>query len=99
MVAVSHSVWQTSIAMNAFSSLEKMLDPARPCFTPETAANIIQIETDSDKAARMEELAEKANEDSLTRDEESEYWSYIYAGKMMSVLKLQARLFLKRQAA
>jgi hypothetical protein len=35
----------------------------------------------------------------LPREEESEYWSYIYAGKMMSILKLQARLFLKRQAA
>jgi hypothetical protein len=23
-------------------------------------------------------------------DEESEYWSYIYAGKMMSIRKLQA---------
>jgi hypothetical protein len=47
----------------------------------------------------MEELAAKANEGRLSRDEESEYWSYIYAGKMMSILKLQARLFLKRQAA
>lgn len=85
--------------MNAFSSLDKMLDPARPCFTPETAANIIQIEPDPDKAARMDELAAKANEGKLSRDEEAEYWSFIYAGKMMSILKLQARLYLKRQAA
>jgi hypothetical protein len=85
--------------MNAFSSLDKMLDPARPCFTPETAANIIQIEPDPAKTALMEELAAKANEGKLSRDEESEYWSFIYAGKMMSILKLQARLFLKRQAA
>lgn len=85
--------------MNAFSSLEKMLDPARPCFTPETAVNIIQIEPEPAKTARMEELAGKANEGRLSRDEESEYWSFIYAGKMMSILKLQARLFLKRQAA
>jgi len=93
------TVWQILIAMNAFSSLEKMLDPTRPCFTAETAANIVQIEPDAAKTARMDELAAKANEGRLARDEESEYWSYIYAGKMMSILKLQARLFLKRQAA
>jgi hypothetical protein len=85
--------------MNAFSSLDKMLDPFRPCFTTETAANIVQIEPDPAKTARMEELAAKSNEGQLNRDEESEYWSYIYAGKMVSILKLQARLFLKRQAA
>ncbi len=99
MVAACQTVWQPMADMNAFSSLERMLDPARPCFTAETAANIVQIEPDAAKTARMEELAAKANEGRLARDEESEYWSYIYAGKMMSVLILQARLFLKRQAA
>jgi len=99
MVAACQTVWQPMADMNAFSSLERMLDPARPCFTAETAANIVQIEPDVAKTARMEELAAKANEGRLARDEESEYWSYIYAGKMMSILKLQARLFLKRQAA
>lgn len=85
--------------MNAFSNLEKMLDPEHPCFTKETATNIIRLQPDSAKTARMEELAAKANEGRLSRDEESEYWSLIHAGKMISVLKLQARLFLKRQAA
>lgn len=85
--------------MNAFSALEKMLDPEHPCFTTETAANIIQLSPDSAKTARMEDLAAKANEGRLSWEEESEYWSLIYAGKMIAVLKLQARLFLKRQAA
>ena len=85
--------------MNAFASLDKLLDPARPCFTVETAANILQIEPDAERLARMEELATKANEGKLNREEETEYRSYISAGKMMSILKLQARLFLKRQAA
>lgn len=85
--------------MNAFSTFEKMLDPEHPCFTRETAANIIQLAPDSAKTARMEELAAKANEGRLSREEDSEYWSLIYAGKMISVLKLQARLFLRRQAA
>ncbi|MFN7565094.1 MAG: hypothetical protein ACK5TH_25260 [Prosthecobacter sp.] len=85
--------------MNAFASLDKLLDPARPCFTAETAANILQIEPDAERITRMEELAAKANEGKLTREEETEYRSFISAGKMMSILKLQARLFLQRQAA
>jgi len=99
MVAAGQTLWQILSVMNAFSSLDKMLDPSRPCFTAETATNIVQIQPDAAKTARMEELAAKSNEGRLTRDEESEYWSYIYAGKMISILKLQARLFLKRQAA
>jgi hypothetical protein len=98
-VAVSPGLWQHPHVMNSFSSLEKMLDPDRPCFTRETAANILQIEADPAKNTRMEELAAKANEGRLTREEEAEHWSHIYAGKMMSILKLQARLFLKRQSA
>ena len=85
--------------MNAFASLDKLLDPARPCFTAETAATILQIEPDSERLTRMEALAAKANEGRLTREEETEYRSFISAGKMMSILKLQARLFLQRQAA
>jgi len=84
--------------MNAFASLEKMLDPARPCFTAETAANVLRLEPDPEKTARIEELSAKANEGRLDRSEEAEYWSYIHAGKLISMLKLQARLFLKRSA-
>ncbi len=84
--------------MNSFASLRKMLDPAHPCFTAETAANVMRLEPDPAKSARMDELSAKANEGQLTPTEESEYWSAIHAGKMISMLKLQARLFLKRAA-
>lgn len=85
--------------MNAFASLGKMLDPKHPCFTAETAANVLRLEPDPAKATRINELSPKANEGRLTPAEEAEYWSYIHAGKMLSMLKLQARLFLKRHAA
>jgi len=84
--------------MNAFASLEKMLDPARPCFTAETAANVLRLEPDPEKTARIEELSAKASEGRLDRSEEAEYWSYIHAGKLISMLKLRARLFPKRSA-
>ncbi len=85
--------------MDAFSGLEKLLDPDRPCFTAETAANFLKLEPGPELTARMEVLSAKANEGQLTSREETEYWSYIHAGKLMSILQLQARLFLKRSAA
>ena len=85
--------------MNAFASLEKMLDPAHPCFTPETAANILRLPSDPGLQERVDELSAKANEGRLTREEESEYWSAIHPGKLISILKLQARLFLQGASA
>ncbi|MDB6140030.1 MAG: hypothetical protein JWO94_3102 [Verrucomicrobiaceae bacterium] len=85
--------------MNAFSELEQLFETSRPCFTVETASNLVSLGTDPEKAVRMESLSDKANEGRLSLDEEQEYWSYLYAARMMSILKLQAKLFLKRMAA
>lgn len=85
--------------MNAFAELEQLFESAKPCFTVETATNLVSLPADPEKAARIEMLSAKANEGKLSFDEEQEYWTYIYAGRVMSILKLQARLFLKRRAA
>ena len=60
---------------------------------------MLRLEPEPAKAARIEELSPRANEGRLAPAEEAEYWSYIHAGKMISMLKLQARLFLQRHAA
>ena len=49
----------------------------------------------AEKLSRMEELADKANEDLLTPGERSEYEGLIYAGKLMSILRLKAGVFLQ----
>ncbi len=84
--------------MNAFAELDQMFQSSKPCFTVETATNLVNLGTDPEKAARIEELSAMANEGKLSFDDEQEYWSYIYAGRMMAILKLQARLFLKQAA-
>jgi hypothetical protein len=92
-------LWHLQEVMNAFSELEQLFETSKPCFTVETAGNLISIGSDPQKEARIDELSAKANEGRLSFDEQQEYWSYIYAGRMMSILKLQARLFLNRSAA
>jgi hypothetical protein len=84
--------------MNAFAEIDQLFQSERPCFTVETASNLVNLAPDLEKAIRIEELSDKANAGKLTTDEEQEYWTYIYAGRMMAILKLQARLFLKKAA-
>lgn len=85
--------------MNAFSELERVLDPADPIFTAEGARRLVEMPPNAEKAARMEELADKANEGLLTVVERSEYESLISASKLLSILRLKARLFLQNLKA
>lgn len=81
--------------MNAFSELEQALDPSAPIFTVEGARRLVNMPPNAEKLGRMEELADKANEDLLTPGERSEYEALIYAGKLMSILRLKAEVFLQ----
>ncbi len=81
--------------MNAFSELEQVLDPAEPIFTVEGAQRLVDMQPNAEKLSRMEELADKANEGQLSQGERIEYETLIHVGKLMSILRLKARLFLQ----
>ncbi|MCF7786208.1 MAG: hypothetical protein K9N47_08795 [Prosthecobacter sp.] len=85
--------------MNVFSELEQALDPSEPIFTIEGARRLVNMPPNAEKLSRMEELADKANEDLLTPGERSEYEGLIYAGKLMSILRLKAGTFLQNLKA
>ncbi|WP_395746449.1 hypothetical protein [Prosthecobacter sp.] len=85
----------TVSSMNAFSELEQALDPSEPIFTVEGARRLVNMPPNAEKLSRMEELADKANEGGLTPNERSEYEGLIYAGKLMSILRLKAGAFLQ----
>ncbi len=80
--------------MNAFAELEHALDPKHPIFTEEGARRLVNMPSSAERKARMEQLAEKADEGLLTSEERGEYESLIYAAKIMSILRLKAGAFL-----
>lgn len=80
--------------MNAFAELEQAIDPSEPIFTEEGARRLIAMKPNAEKMARMECLAEKANEGSLTASERGEYEALVYSSKLMSVLRLKAGAFI-----
>lgn len=82
--------------MATASALDRFLDPVTACFTPQVAERIASLHLDSELTARIEELAAKANEGTLTAEEDDEYKDYIEGGDVLSLLQAKARQFLKQ---
>ena len=92
------SLWCVSIilwpVMNAFAELEQALDPSEPIFTVEGAKRLVAMKPNAEKMARMEYLAERSSEGSLTPGERSEYEALVYSSKLMSILRIKAGAFI-----
>jgi hypothetical protein len=82
--------------MATVSALDRFLDPVTACFTPQVAERIAELRLDSELIARIELLAQKANEGTLTHDEDEEYKDYVEGGDMLALLQAKARRFLKQ---
>ena len=76
---------------DATAGLAKILDPVAQCFTPEVAKRVAELRADPAVQARLEELAEKCNEGTITPEEIAEYDAYIQAMDVVAVLQKKAR--------
>jgi hypothetical protein len=84
--------------MNKSAYLDRILEPVSQCFTPEVAQRFIQLRTDPQFQARVDELADKCTEGELTEEERSEYETYVRAGNLIAILQAKARKLLETQA-
>lgn len=71
--------------------LDSLLDPLSRCLDAESARRIVDLRVASSVQERIERLAERANEGSLTEEERAEYEALINASDFISILKLKAR--------
>ena len=78
----------------ATAGLAKLLDPVAECFTLEVAKRVADLQADPEVQARIEVLAEKCNEGTLTPEETAEYDAYIHAMDVVAVLQKKARSLL-----
>lgn len=74
--------------------LERMLEPV---LTEEFARYLVGLRADLATQARVDELADKANEGLLTREERDEYDAYITANDIIAILQAHARRALRRR--
>ena len=80
------------------SYLDRLLEPVTQCFTAEVAERLISLPPDPIVQARIEELAEKANEGQLSDVERAEYEKYIEAVDLIGILQFRARAALAKRS-
>jgi hypothetical protein len=76
--------------------LDRILDPLAGCLTPEVARRLLDLRADAQTEGRLNDLAAKANEGTLTPLEDAEYKQMIDAIDLVAVLQAKARTLLKR---
>jgi len=75
----------------AATVLDGILDPLCRCLDSESAQRVTEFRFDPAVQARVDTLAERANEGMLGDDERAEYESFIAAADFIAILKLKAR--------
>jgi len=81
--------------MAATTLLERMVDPISRVLTPDAARQILQVRVDEETQRRIDELADKCNEGTLSAEERAEYQSFLSWFNLLTLLQAKARTFLK----
>jgi hypothetical protein len=84
---------------HAGNFMDRVLDPLADCLNREAALRIVELRIDPEIQARVDVLAERANEGELTPDERAEYLSYVEAADLLAIFKLKARRHLQANGA
>lgn len=78
------------------SFLDRVLDPVARCLSPQAARSLVKLRLDVEAQSRLDELAEKANEGTLSKKERAEYESCVSALDLIGILQSKARKLLVR---
>ena len=78
--------------------LDRLLDPVARCFTVDVARQLADIRPDPLTQSRIDELATKASNGALSSAEQTEYYGYVEAIDIVSILQAKARKVLAGQA-
>jgi hypothetical protein len=76
--------------------LDRFLEPLADCLSPEVAVKVADLRADAEMQSRIDYLADRANEGSLTDEEREEYSGYLHAIDVITVLQAKARSQLRR---
>jgi hypothetical protein len=77
--------------MSAATLLDEFLDPLSRCLDAESARRVVALGVSASVQARVDLLADRANEGLLTADELAEYEALINAEDIVAILKLKSR--------
>jgi hypothetical protein len=77
---------------------ERVIDPNEDDLSPEAARFLLRLDFGEPDHARMQELAQKSNDGTLTADERLELQNYVRIGNVIALMQSKARLSLRHTA-
>ena len=86
----------TTIDNSEAAILGRTINPERGDLSREAAESILRLRLSERDTRRLDHLSDKAQDGSLSVDEESELESYRHVGRLLELLKSKARLSIKR---
>jgi hypothetical protein len=73
---------------------DRLLEPVARALNSDAASQLLSLRADDATQARIDELADRCNEGTLSDGERAEYESLVAAGELISVLQAKARIAL-----
>jgi hypothetical protein len=84
-------------ATSEIAILSRVIEPDKPTFSPTSARDILALDFSQDDKERMHQLSQKAQEGTLTAEEEEAITNYERVGHLINILQSTAPLSLKRR--
>ena len=81
-------------ADSAHTAFERVLAAVGQCLDRQSAEALLRLRTDKEMQGRIEELADKSTEGTLTPEEREEYEALIRVGNFVAILQARARRLL-----
>jgi hypothetical protein len=75
--------------------LDRILDPVGDALGPEAARRLLGLRADAETQRKVDELADRCNEGTLSNEERSEYEALVAAATVLGVLQAKARVVLQ----
>jgi hypothetical protein len=81
--------------MSEAAILDRVLEPDKQAFSPDSARDILALDFSEADKDRMRQLSAKANEGTLSADEQAAMNNYERIGHLINILQSKARRSLK----
>ena len=82
--------------MSTTNYLDRMLHPVTEAMSAEFANKLVGLRADDELLSRIEILRGKANQGTMTAEEEAEYREFVEAVDVISILQSKARRVLSK---
>jgi hypothetical protein len=79
------------------SVIDRLLEPFGRTLTPALARELADLRAPAKEQDRIDELAEKCNEGTLSAEERAEYEDYVRAIHFLGIVQAKARAILARE--